>query len=276
LIFIVTLALALTSCTTPDAVAKFCASAVTTLASANAVFGDMKLSCLREVNSRQTFGTFKPPSESDAGCDAIGVQGDGAAAAAKILSDYFSAVNALASFGTAKVATDAQALVSKTSAAVGAGTPAQTAIGSIANFLVSAAASGYQQKQLEKDLTSVSGNIPPVLNALVTIVQRDYIGLLLASEEQKLTNRYREFAKDNSKSPEVLLMLDSRWQADEAALNTKRASAQSLASALQALSKGFASLAASSHRLTAKEVPALLGPYVTQIQALIPQIQKAF
>jgi hypothetical protein len=35
-------------------------------------------------------------------------------------------------------------------------------------------------------------------------------------------------------------------------------------------------LAANAHQIKAKEVPGLLGPYVTQIQALIPQIQKAF
>jgi hypothetical protein len=129
---------------------------------------------------------------------------------------------------------------------------------------------------LEKDLTKVSGNVPAAVNALVTIVRDDYIGRQLLSEEQKVTDRYREFAKVNPKSPAVMLLLDSGWQADEAALNAKRASAQSLISALQTLSKGFASLAANSHQLTAKEVPGLLGPYVTQIQALIPQIQKAF
>jgi hypothetical protein len=213
--------------------------------------------------------------QSDPNCTAIGNQAAGAAAAAKILSDYFSAINSLASFGTAKAGTDAQNLLSKTGAAVGASSAAQTALGSIAQFLVSAVTSGYQQKQLEKDLTKVSGNISAVVNALITIVQDDYISRQLTSEEQKLADRYLEFAKD--KSPEVkLLLLDGRWNADEQALAAKRASAQSLITALQALSKGFADLAANAHQLKAKEVPGLLGPYVTQLQALIPQIQKAF
>jgi hypothetical protein len=143
------LTLSLMSCTTPDAVSKFCGSAVTTLTSANPVFEDMKQSCLREVNSREQFGTFKPPLEGDPNCNAIGDQAAGAAAAAKLLSDYFSAINSLASFGTAKAGTDAQNLVAKTGAAVGASSSAQTALGSIAQFLVSTAASGYQQRQLE-------------------------------------------------------------------------------------------------------------------------------
>jgi len=262
------------SCTTPDAVSKFCGSAATTLTSAIPVFDDMKLSCLREVNSRNEFGTFKPPVQSDPNCTAIGNQAAGAAAAAKILSDYFSAINSLASFGTAKAGTDAQNLLSKTGAAVGASSAAQTALGSIAQFLVSAATSGYQQKQLEKDLAKVSGNISAVASALITIIQDDYIGRILKSEEEKLGDRYKEFAKNAS--PEVKLLLDDRWHADELALEAKRASAQSLVTALQTLSKGFADLAANAHQLKAKEIPGLLGPYVTQLQTLIPQIQKAF
>jgi hypothetical protein len=268
------LVLSLMSCTTPDAVSKFCGSAATTLTAATPVFEDMKQSCQREVNSREEFGTFKPPAEGDPNCAAIGTQADGAKAAARILSDYFSAINSLASFGTAKVGTDAQNLVTKTAAAVGEKSPAQTALGSIAQFLASAATSGYQQKQLEKDLTQVSANISSVVNALVAIIQKDYVGRLLSSEEQKLAVRYREFAQ--GKSPEVKLLLDDRWNADEQALVAKRSSAQSLVAALQALSKGFADLAANAHHLKAKEVPGLLGPYVTQLQALIPQIQKAF
>jgi hypothetical protein len=268
------LALSFVSCTTPDAVSKFCGSAGATLTSATLVFDDMKLSCLREIDSRNEFGTFKPPVQSDRNCTAIGDQSAGAAAAAKILSDYFSAIDSLASFGTAKAGTDAQNLLSKTGAAVGANSAAQTALGSIAQFLASAATSGYQRKQLEKDLSNVSVNISAVVNALITIVHDDYIGRQLASEEQKLADRYLEFAKGTS--PEVKLLLDYRWHDDEQALAAKRASAQSLITALQALSKGFADLAANAHQLKAKEVPGLLGPYVTQLQTLIPQIQKGF
>jgi hypothetical protein len=267
-------ALALGSCNAPDAVSKFCGSAIATLSSAKPVFDDMELSCLREINSRNEFGTFKAQVQSDPNCTAIGNEAAGAEAAAKILSDYFGAINSLASFGTAKAGTDAQNLLSKTGAAVGASSAAQTALGSIAQFLVSAATSGYRERQLNKDLPAVSGNISAVVSALVTIVQDDYINRQLGSEEQKLADQYREFAK--GKSPEVILMLDDRWHADEQALAAKRVSAQSLITALQALSKGFASLAANAHQLKAKEVPVLLSPYVTQLQALIPQIQKGF
>jgi len=244
------------------------------MASAYPIFDDMKLSCLRELDSRNEFGTFKPPVQSDPNCTEIGDKAAGVEAAAKILSDYFSAINSLASFGTAKTASNAQNLLSQTGAAFGASSAAQTALGSIAQFLTAAATSGYQQKQLERDLPAVSGNITAVVSALITIVQDDYIGRLLGSEEQKLATRYREFAKD--KSPEFKLQLDDRWHGDEQSLAARRASARSLISALQALSKGFADLAANAHQLKAKEIPGLLGPYITQLQTLIPQIQKGF
>jgi hypothetical protein len=180
----------------------------------------------------------------------------------------------VASFGTAKVGTDAQNLATQTAAAFGAKSDAQSAVGSIAQILVSASMSGYQQKQLEKDLRNVSGNVSTVIAALVTIIQSDYIDRLLRSEENKLAVRYKEFAK--GKSPEVTLLLDDRWYVNEQAIEAKRASAQSLVVALETLSKGFASLAENAHQLRAKEVRSLLEPYVTQLQALTPQIQKAF
>ena len=265
-------------CTTPDAVSKFCGSAAATLTSAAPVFTDMEQSCLREVNSRQEFGTFMLPVQSDPGCNAIATQATGAAAATKILSDYFTALNSVASFGTAKAGTDAQNLLQKTSAAFGANSGAQNALGSIAQFLVSAATSGVQARDLEKDLTKANSDISTVVDALIAIVKTNYIGQGqgqgLESEEQKLATRYKEFAK--GASPEVKLMLDDRWHADEQMLTARRASAQSLVTALQALQKGFADLAKTAHNLKAKEVQGLLDPYVTQLQSLIPQIQKAF
>lgn len=269
--------LLLGGCDTPDAISKFCGSSITTLSSSNAVFDDMKQSCLREVNSRQELGTFKPSLQSDPNCTAIGTQVEGARAAAAILSAYFSAINSLASFNTAKAGTDAQALATKTGAALGASSAAQTAVGAIVQFLTSAATSGYQQRQLEKDLPAVSANVTAVINALITIIHDDYISRLLNPEEAKLGTQYQEFANNNKPlSAGVRLTLYDRWRVDDAAIAAKRASAMSLISALQAISKGLADLASNAHKLTAKDVPGLLSPYVTQLQALIPAIQKGF
>src|ERR1022692_4225369 len=102
--------LSLTGCTTPDTISKFCSSAAATMTSAKPVFNDMKQSCLREVQSRESFATFKLPIQQDKDCDDIGKQADGAVAAVQVLAEYFTAINSLASFGTTKIGGDAQTL----------------------------------------------------------------------------------------------------------------------------------------------------------------------
>ncbi|MGI4829724.1 MAG: hypothetical protein ACRYFU_16240 [Janthinobacterium lividum] len=274
LVLAATILLISSGCNTPDAVSKFCGSANTTLAAAIPVFKDLPASCLREVNLQKGIGAFEAV-QTDPSCDLIAKQAEGAVAATKILSDYFSALNSLATFGTAKVGSDASSLLSKTEAAVGAGSAAQTALGSMAGFLATAATGAYQQRALNKDLTVVSKNIGDVVDALVTIVQNNYIDQALTAENQKLGTRYKEFAL-TSTSAEVLLNLDDRWHVDERSVDAKRASAETLISALQAIKNGTADLAANAHSVKAKELPGLLNPYITQIQMLIPQIQKGF
>lgn len=247
----------------------------------------MKQSCLREFGRRQPLEAFALPPEDHDSCSAIGKQADGAAAAAGILSDYFSSMNALASFGTAKVGSDAKNLVSKTAAAVGAGSPEQDALGFLANTVTSAATSGYQLRSLQKDLPKASQDVNTVTVKLIDIVQKNYLDQLLNTEEKKLQTQYKEFEKAQTDprsadvpprvmSAEAALLLKEKWESDEQAIAAKRASARSLIAALQTLSKGFTTLAATSDQLRAKEIPALLDPYVAQMQTLVPQIQKAF
>jgi hypothetical protein len=269
------LVFAMSGCTNPDSVAQFCSSATSTLSSAGPVFADMKQSCLREVASRADFGTFTFPPQDDPGCTAIGKQAAGAQAAVQVLADYYSAMNDLASFGSTKAGADAEALASQVGNAFGADSPTQNAVGSIAHIIVSASTSRYQRKHLEQDLTTASGNITQVNNALIKIIRDDYIGRLLDPEEKKVTIRYKDFAKNNP-NPAVTLLLDDRWQADERIIRAKRASAQSLISALDTLSKGTADLAANSSRMNTTEIIALLEPYVAQLKNLLPLIERGF
>jgi hypothetical protein len=269
-----TFLLSASGCNTPDAVSKFCASSNATLTSAIPIFRDLKGSCLREKNLEKGLGTFEVV-QSDSGCDAIGTQAEGAVAATQILADYFNAINALATFGTAKTASNASDLISKTGSALGASPAANTALGSITSFLTTAATSAYQQKSLSKDLTQVSKNIGDVTDGLVQIVQTNYIDQGLKSEEQKLATRYKEFAQKQA-TGEITIELDDRWHADVQSIATKRMSAQNLITALNAIKMGSAELAANAHSIKAKEIQGLLDPYVTQLQTLVPQIQKGF
>jgi len=269
------LLVALSGCTTPDSVSRFCNSAISTLSAARPVFADMKQSCLREVQSRTEFGSFTMPVQEDPGCTAIGKQADGAEAAVAILSDFYEALNDVASYGTTRAGADAKDLASQTGAAFGAGSRVQNALGSIAGIIVSASTARYQQKQLEKDLASANGSVAQVNDALIKILREDYIGRLLKSEEEKLNTRYAEFIKLHP-SPEVKLLLDERWYADEKALQARRASAKSLISALDTLSKGTADLSANAHQLKTRELLAILEPYVGQLKGLVPLIEKGF
>jgi hypothetical protein len=274
-IIVLGLTLLFASCTSPDEVSKFSKASVTTLNSAIPVIADFKMSCLREVNSRTEIGEFVPFKQEGGNCDEIGVQMKGAVAATKLLAEYFSAIDSLASFGTTTVSSDAQQLAEQTSGAFGAGSDAKKAVGSIASFLTNAALSEYKRKQLEQDLNAVSGNISAVTNALVKIVNAQYLNRLLIDEENKKAFRYLEFKKA-ANSSEVTLSLDDKWQADLKTFESRRASALSLVSALGAMSDGVSALAQNSHSLTAKELSGLIAPYTAQLQVLIPQIQKAF
>jgi hypothetical protein len=261
-------------CNSPDTISKFCAASNATLASAVPVFQDIKGFCLRQKNIAKGIGTFEIVTD-DEGCNDLGKQADGAVAAVQILADYFTAINALANFGTAKAGSDAGTLVEKTAAAVGANTAAQTALGSIASFLTSVATSGYQRKSLNNDIIAANKNIGDVIDALVMILRENYIKQGLDQESKNLASRYKEFSLAHNDGA-LILQLDDRWHSDAQAVADKRVAAENLIEALLAIKKGVADLAANAKKINTKELAALLEPYVTQLETLIPQVQKAF
>ena len=266
-------------CNTPAVVAKFCSAAVATLGAGGPIFGDMKPSCLREVNSRSPLASFAMANDDDPACTEIGKQAAAAKAASQVLADYFAAVNALASFDSGKVGTSAGGLVNEASGVAKAGTNTKNALEALGKFLATAATSGYQQRQLARDLPQTSQNAIAVLDALSAVVRDDYVGRLLKSEEQKLATQYKDFvsARQGSTplSAEAQLALYDRWRSDDDAISARRATAEQFVTGLQAMSKGLSSLAANADKITAKELFALLEPYASQLEMLIPAIQKA-
>lgn len=270
------LVLGATGCNTPETIGAFCTSAVTTISSTTNVFGDLGPSCLREVNDNTSvLGSFKPPVTSDQGCTAVANEADASIAAAKLLSEYFGALNSLATVGVSTASTDAGALATKAAAIPGSTANQQNAISSMAQDLSSGIMSAYQYRKLAEDLPRARKNVDDIVGALVSVIQKNYLDQLLNSEEGKLANPYKEFLSEHN-SPEAISLLDQRWRSDEEALQTRRASAQSAITALQTLQKGFDQLADYASKVQAKEIPGLLAPYVSQLQTLIPQIQKAF
>jgi hypothetical protein len=276
LVFVISLALTGSfSCDTPASVAKFASSAVTTLGTGDSFFDDMKASCVRELQTRESFGIFAVSDPDSSECDAIGKQADGLKAASKLLSSYFTALNDLASFGSTKADNGAKDLASKASGEAKLSAPVQGALGSVASFLTGVATSGYQQKKLADGVVGVHGDVKAVLDGLGEAVGVVYLQEL-QDEEKKTATRYREFMLAHQTEGGVVIALDSRWQTDRATLSSKEKAAQSYQSALGTLAKGNEDLAAHARDLKAKELPGLLSPYATQLESVVPAILKAF
>jgi hypothetical protein len=265
-----------TGCNAPDTVSKFCASAVTTISSTTNVLADQGPSCLREVNDNTSvLGSFNPRVTSDPNCALVATQASASISAAKLLSEYFSTLNSLATVGVSTPSSDAGTLAASAAGIPGATANQKTAISSMAQELTTGIMSVYQYRQLADDLPKAKTNVDDIVAALISVIQANYLDQLLNDEEKKLANPYKTFLSQHD-SPEARLSLDQRWQADEQTLQARRASAQSAITALQTLQKGFDQLADNANKVKAQEVSSLLAPYVSQLQALIPQIQKAF
>ena len=274
------LALALlASCNAPDTVAKFCSSAVATLKTGDALFDDMKASCIREARTFEPVGTFAVSDSSPAACDNVGKQAEGLKAASKILSNYFTALNDLASFGTSQAGDDAKDLLTRASAAARLSAAPQKALSSVASFLLRTAMSGYQRKMLADDIVKVHEDVRISLDGLGEAVGVAYLQQL-QDEEQKTAARYKEFRltaeQQHQWTADATLVLDSRWQADRATFAAKQKAAVRYQAALETLARGNQDLAAHARNIKASELSGLLSPYAAQLDSLIPAIQKVF
>jgi hypothetical protein len=263
----------MSGCDNPEAVAKFSSSAGATLKSGNAIFDDMKGSCLRALKTQTALGALQLDAPADAKCDNVGKSAEGLKVASELLADYFSALNDLASFGTSKLGDQASSLLSKATQSTYLKPATKTALGPIASFLTNAAVSGRRAKDLQKAISTVSPDVRSVLEGLSEAVANSYMEEL-GDEEGKTFNRYSRFETDH-KSPEALLMIEARWRDERAGIESKRNAARSYCAALDSLAKADDQLA-SAAKLKARELPSLLSPYVIQMDSLLPAVRKAF
>jgi hypothetical protein len=273
---LLTFALLPLSCNAPDSIAKFSSSAVKTLKTGDAIFDDMRASCIREVQTREPFGSFAlsdapvPPE-----CDDIGKQAEGLKAASGLLTKYFASLNGLASFGTAKTSEDVEGLLSKATAQSKLSETHQKALASIAGLLTRLLATGYQQKHLADDIVKVHEDVKMALNGFAEAVGVVYLREL-QEEEHKTASRYSGFLVEHPQAPDAILVLDARWQTDRANFAAKETAVRNYQAALAALVKGNEDLAAHARSLKAKDMPALLSVYTAQLEAMVPLIQKGF
>jgi hypothetical protein len=265
-----------TSCNAPDNIAKFCSSAVATLGTSNGLLDDMKASCVRESQTRESFGSFVISDPIPAACIDVGNQAEGLKAASKVLSSYFTALNDLASFGSTKAGEEATGLVNRASSSrTNLNAASQKALASIAGLLIRLGTSGYQQKQLADDIVNTHADIKVAIDGLAEAVGVAYLHQL-QDEEAKTATRYKEFLLGHQTAADAILVLDSRWQSDRSSFAAKQNAALSYQTALNTIAKGNEDLAAHARSLKAKELPGLLSPYAAELESLVPAIQKAF
>jgi hypothetical protein len=263
----------MSGCDNPEAVAKLSSSAGATLKSGNAIFDDMKTSCLRALNTQTDLGALELDTPVNTKCDNIGQSADGLKAASELLADYFSALYDLASFGASKLGDQASSLASKATGSTDLKPETKAALGPIASFLTNAAVSGRRAKDLQHAISAASTDVRSVLGGLSKAVANSYMEEL-DDEEKKTFNQYRRFEADH-KSPEVLLMIEARWRDDRTTIGSKRNAARSYCAALDSLAKANDQLAGVA-KLKAKELPSLLSPYLIQMDSLLPAVRKAF
>ena len=264
------------ACDTPGSVAQFCSSAVTTLKTGDVMFDDMEASCERIVEAGNEIGTFPTEERKTEVCGRIGMQAAILKSESQKLSDYFAALNALASFSS----TGAQSSASSAASGAAQGTEMsdaeQAALGSIGSFLVQAATSGYQQKALSAEIVRMRDGVDTLLNGLSKAVGVVYAPQL-RQERAAMADRYRNFLLEHgSATPDTLLNLDGRWQSDRAAFAAKLQAAAAYQDALATIVKGNDDLAAHARTLRTREVTGLLSPYTTQLNSMISRIQKGF
>ena len=311
LVAALSLALVLYSCDTPDDIAKFCSSANTSLKSGDAIFDDIQASCLRARAAYAPFTSFEPnplkKSAEGESCDPYKDEVEGLKAANKILANYFVTLNSLASFGAVKASddssdskkkatddssdskhktTDDTGDLKKTAAKADKSHPdVSSAAQGLASLLERLVMAGYQRKHLDQDIQQANGSVLMVTDALKSVVENEY-RILLDKEQSDLAARYKRLLEDNPCSSsngsvaghnchlDALIMLQNNWQQDVATLETKRKAAKEFASALDAIAKGHAALAANVSRLKAKDLPGLLSPFADELEKSTAALSK--
>jgi hypothetical protein len=262
-LWIVTVGLALASCTTTDEVSKFAANASAALQQGQAVVKDWKQSCVREHLAEAPISEFDSSQESaeKACASSNGVETD-QLAISKALGSYFTALSQLAA-GTASTAKTNDAPKSLSSSS-GCGPQYNLILDLVSKWFTKE----YTQKKLAEDVQA-------------TVIEREY-RKQLTSEQEALRQRYTKFlghvkrtAELKSAEPVVTVLFRDHWDSDVRALATKRAAAAAYAEALHKIRDGHHALAQKSGRFTTRELRGLLGPFTADIQNDLATLRKA-
>lgn len=289
LALVVVLTISLSSCFSSDAIATFSGDATKSMELGTEVFDDLPGSVLRRdcaANVEDREFDFKPESEAcikdaqeQSQLTEAKKEREDLAAVQKVLIDYFTAIQQLATFGKTdgadkkKDSTEASSSAKNLKTASKAGDTV-AAVESLSNIVVRAFSAGYRNRELEKDVKAADASVKIVTTALAEIIQTDYEfypddpkGTLLDKEAHRMQDRFK-----NADTNKLLLRLS--WTDRVQKLLDRNNAAQNYVEALEKIREGHHQLAASSGNLKSPQLTTTIQPYISDLQTLITKLQK--
>ena len=272
----------LASCTSPEGIAALADGAGKALNEGPALFKDIHESCVRRHEDAQPItAIFLPPvivraSEAKseiAACAPFAAEADGLAKASGVLTAYFKAMQELAAFATSSVSGPNEEAAENAATAANLSLTQIDSIGKLSGLVTQLFTERYQRSHLVKYLREADPSVASITRGFEDIVSKDYAGLL-QEEQQTLTAQYQDVG--DVRDTAILLLLNRAYSEDGDDLNRRKAVASAYVAALQQIREGHHKLAQNADRLNGKSMTVALQPYITQLQALIPTLQKGF
>lgn len=273
---------ALSSCTGPETVSSFSASAQQALSGGPLLFADIHDSCLRRQAVRpsapvaQAFAPAgsknAPPAEPPgaAACARFATEGEALTKVSSVVTDYFKAMQKLAGFDVSGVISANESAAENAATAAGLDSTQIESIGKLANLITRVATQGYQHDRLITGLNDADPNIQSITTALDTIA-KTYIDFL-QEEQQTLTAEYQTVG--DTKDPAMLLILNRAYSEDIERIGERRAAANAYRDALKNIREGHHTLTRDAHYMNAKDLSKALQPYTSNLNGLIPILSK--
>jgi len=269
------LLLGLASCTTPDAVRQFVATARDATLQFSPFVRDIGASCVqRKLAERPVTEIEDATGPATAACkEDFDLEPD-LLGSIKVLSSYFSALDCLASNETVSYDKEIDGFADKLQVAAKFPAPATDAVKGLAKFLADAVASGYQRKKLADALRAADPHVTALTNTLGRIVGVEYVRDL-DNEEDSLKNRYIDAMRSDQHNDAVALLLQRQWTRDFEALQRKKSAAVDYQKVLDRVRDGHKQLAARASRWSGADLAKELGSYTASIKALVSSFQAA-
>ncbi len=259
-----------TSCTSMEAVQQYAVSVQATVGEVRPVAGDFYASCLR-ANQYKPFDFRKECTTEQKASQAI-------VKVANVLNDYSSALGTLASDGLVQYNEDVSSLTKelKGENVKGLNDEKIDAVGSLANFIATAATKVYQQKQVGKFIKESHNSVAKVSDSLADLLETNYVTAidleLLAWEFSYL--EVEALSRDSNRVAWESYA-QTQWEL-KASLDEKKNAAAALAQTVKQIGVIHEKLKNDASSLDAKEVQALVKNFIREVKPVIKEVQTAF